>query len=84
MFASGELRAFSFSGQGLTKMANAKIISYVDAVAKAATADIRSVTEQDLCLALELIEDELVELRARLAKLEQGGDIPKISDGKTE
>jgi ribosomal protein L29 len=65
-------------------MANAKTISYVDAVAKAAVADIRSVTEADLELALILVEEELFELRARLAKLEQGGDIPKVSDGKTE
>jgi hypothetical protein len=66
-------------------MANAKTISYVDAVAKAATADLRSVTEQDLCLALELIEDELVELRARLAQLEQGGVTPAVSgESKTD
>jgi hypothetical protein len=61
-------------------MANAKIISYVDAITNAAVADIRSVTEQDLCLALELVEDELVELRARLAKLEQGGGYTPLSD----
>jgi hypothetical protein len=83
MFAIGELRAFAFSGQGLTKMAHAKLISYVDAVMNNAIVDLRSVTEDDLVLALEIIEDELVELRARVAQLEQGGDIPNISDGKT-
>ena len=64
-------------------MANAKIISYVDAVAKAAVADLRNVTEADLQLALELVEDELIELRARVAQLEQGGVTPAIS-GESE
>jgi len=56
-------------------MANMKIVELIAATDKEIMAAVEAgfVSENDLKLAINLIDDEIIELRERLERLEQGG-----------
>jgi hypothetical protein len=62
-------------------MANMKIVELIAASSEEVMAAVAAgfVSENDLKLAINLIDDEIIELRERLDRLEQGGGAPATS-----
>ena len=62
-------------------LSNMKIVELIAASSEEVMAAVAAgyVSENDLKLAINLIDDEIIELRERLTRLEQGGGTPHTS-----